>query len=417
MNTGVPETISFCKLGTSHRVETASCAKEPHLRLTPRFNGRARIMGWVIKRATWYAVLAIALQISGCGGGEDGSSQSGAPPPPAPESKAPEDNAPLPNGAFGGGQGKILFAEGRIFPQSISEFDLATRQVRRLVDYGQDFILNRVAGGVSRAKDGTFAVIRNPTDQSSVILHYQADGTRLHEWTLPPQLIPNVPNINHLAERPRNAFHEGGALSPDAKSIALAESTVGGIRLEVVILDVQSGRPVIHDLLGESDLPQDKSNLRASTLWSLAGELYVISDVGLHRVDRATGTGTLMHSVPLDHPHAPMMSPDGRTIYFDQNRGNPRGGTIWSMDVASGVLTRRSIRSIYGAQYSPALSPDGEWLLLQEDQFGTVLTGSLPKVVSAVRLAEPPHDTQNMRIGIEDASGQVHYGLGRMVWY
>ncbi len=387
---------------------------------------------------SFLVVILMWMVIPGCGG--DGSSDptmvsqppGSLPSTPGGPSPTVEGNVPPRTGTFGGGQGKILFAEGITLPWSISEFDLATRQVRTLVDYNQDFIIKRVVGGVTRANDGTFAVIRNPgLNASMVILHYQADGTRLHEWTVPLQLIPGVSNTFGLAERPRNAFNEGGALSPDAKSIALVEHTVEGARLEVVILDMQSGAFRIRDLLGVNDLPRDKTSLHASTLWSPTGELYVISEVGLHKVDRATGAGTLVHPVTLFEPRAPIMSADARTIYFDQHSGNPRGGTVWSMDVASGVLTRRSLRSVDGDQFSPTFSPDEEWLLLQEANLAASvfipnaifsqnpLIGSVsrPVPISAVRFSDPPIDTQNLKTVIEDASGKVHSANGRMVWF
>ncbi|MBK9946454.1 MAG: hypothetical protein IPP12_04610 [Nitrospira sp.] len=382
---------------------------------------------------SFLVVMVMWVVLPGCGGdgGSDPATVSQPPGNPSP-SPTPGGNLPPASGSFGGGQGKILFAEGIELPRSIAEFDLATRQVRTLVNYSQDYILKRVVGGVSRANDGSFVVVRNPgPGASAVILHYQADGTRLHEWTVPKQLTPGVPNLFGLAESPRNAFNEGGALSPDGKSIALAEITVGGDRLEVAILDVQSGTWVFNDLLRANDDPPNKTTMNPSTLWSPTGELYVLSTVGLHKVDRVTGVGTLVHPVPLHSPHAPIMSSDGRTIYFEQLYGNPLGGTIWSMDVASGEPTRRSMRSIFGGQYSPTLSPNGEWLLMQEaNLIGSVfapapiftpnpLIGAkaTPLNISAIRLSETPIDTQNLNIWILDAAGQFHPANGRMAWY
>jgi hypothetical protein len=312
-------------------------------------------------------------------------------------------------------------------PRSIAELDLTTRQVRTLVKLGPALTIAVINGGVTRANDGSFAVIRDEMDfdHSPIIYHFQADGTLIHEWEM-----PHV-GVGVGVIRPRPAFRQGGALSPDAKSIALAGHTLLGARLEVVILDVQSGKFVIEELLRANEAPLDKTNMHASTLWSPTGELYVISEVGLHKVDRATGEGILVHPVELIEPQAPSMSSDGRFIYFSQRRGNPRGGTIWSMDVASGELTRRSMRSPFGNQSSPVLSPDGEWLLMQEaNLIGSVfvpapiftpnpLIGATatPKNISAVRLSEPPIDTQNLNTWIVDAAGQFHSAVGRMAWY
>ncbi len=396
-------------------------------------------MGTGLQRvASVFVVMLMWAVLPGCSGdgGSDPAAVSQNPgtspqnPSNPPSSPTPGGNLPPTTGTFGGGQGKILFAEGGLQPYAISEFDLATRQVRRLVDYSQDNSLKPVLGGVSRANDGSFTVVRDPgPGASAVILHYQADGSLLHEWTVPKQRTPGAPNnLFGLGESPRGPFTEGGALSPDAKSIALVAPTRFGLRLEVVTLDVQSGTFDYVDVLRANDAPSDKTNMRASTFWSPSGELYVLSNVGLHKVDRATGVGTLVHQVPLKEPHAPTMSSDGRSIYFSQCCGNPNGGSIWSMDVASGEVTRRSTRSVSGQQSSPALSPDGEWLLLQEAGSSAVLIfpglgpnpiGALgiPFNISAVRLSDPPIDTQNLNIWIVDAAGQPHFSQSRMVWF
>lgn len=365
-----------------------------------------------MKQIAWCAVLSVALAISGCGSGTEGANTSSESPP---QTTPPGGNVPSASGTFGGGQGKVLFAEGLNFPNSVSEFDLATRQVHTLAIV-RPAISFAIDGGVTRANDGTFAVTGHDLSEplaKTIVHHYQANGTFIRGWILD------------------RAFFEGGALSPDAKSVALVQSTVFEDRLQIMILDLQSGKTVSGDLLGTNDSPHNKADLHASAVWSPAGELYVISEVGLHRVDRLTGAATLVHAVSLFHPRSPMMTPDARTIYFDQLSGNPRGGTIWSMELASGTLTRRSVRSKDGDQYSPTLSPDGEWMLLQEvnSAAGAIapapinapnpLSGSLsvPFVVSAVRLSEPPPDTQNLLIKIVDVSGRAHSARGRMVWY
>lgn len=382
---------------------------------------------------SFLVVILMWMVIPGCGG--DGSSdpttvaQPPGSPPSTPGGPSPtvEGNVPPRTGTFGGGQGKILFVEGTNLPTSISELHLATRLVQRLVDYSQDSF-KKVVGGVSRANDGTFAVVRDPgLTEQPVILHYRADGTLLHEWLVP--LDDNL--FGAPLNLPRPASTEGGALSPDGKSIALAGESRDRTRLEVIILDVQGGTFLIHDLLGANDEPRDKTNLHASTMWSPAGELYVISELGLHKVNRATGAGILVHPVTLFWPYAPVLAPDARTIYFQQLSGNPRGGTIWSMDVASGEIVRRSMRSMFGEQYSPALSPDGQWLLMQEANLvGSVFApapiftpnpsiGSIstPLNISAVRFSELPIDTQNIDTRILDAAGQARNANGRMVWY
>ncbi|MFO0698478.1 MAG: hypothetical protein U0236_04555 [Nitrospira sp.] len=383
--------------------------------------------------ASFLAVMFMWAVLPGCSGGDGGSdpttvSQPPGSPPSTPGAPSPSPpvggNLPPMTGSFGGGQGKILFAEGINLPTSISELDLATRRVRVLVDYSQDSF-NRVVGGVSRANDGTFAVVRDPGEtEDPVILHYRADGVLLHKW-----LVERIDNLFGVpVNLPRPAPTEGGALSPDGKSIAYVGISRDRTRAEVVIRNVQDGPWVIKDL---PDAPPNKTTMHTSTLWSPAGELYVISEVGLHKVDRTTGGGTLLHSVPLFRPHAPVFSSDGRTIYFDQLSGNPRGGTVWSMDVVTGETTRRSMRLPYGEQYSPALSPDGQWLLMQEaNLIGSVFAPapiftpnpvigsiSVPLNISAIRSSEVPIDTQNLNIWIVDAAGQSHLANGRMVWF
>lgn len=114
--------------------------------------------------ASALAMILIWVVLPGCGGdgGSDPTTVSQPPTQGGPSlSPTPGGNLPPLTGPFGGEQGKILFAEGVNLPTSISELDLATRQVRVLVDYSQTSF-NRVVGGVSRANDGTFAVVRGP---------------------------------------------------------------------------------------------------------------------------------------------------------------------------------------------------------------------------------------------------------------
>lgn len=379
--------------------------------------------------ASALAMILIWVVLPGCGGdgGSDPTTVSQPPTQGGPSlSPTPGGNLPPLTGPFGGEQGKILFAEGVNLPTSISELDLATRQVRVLVDYSQTSF-NRVVGGVSRANDGTFAVVRGPgATEDPVILHYRADGVLLHTWLVPR--IDELSGVPLLSPLPRTAPAEGGALSPDGKFIAYVGISRDRLRAEVVIRNVQDGPWVIKDL---PDAPPNKTTMHTSTLWSPTGDLYVISEVGLHKIDRTTGLGTLLHPVTLFSPHAPVFSPDGHTIYFDQLSGNPRGGTIWSMDVTSGEITRRSMRSLYGEQYSPALSPDGQWFLMQEANLigsvfapapiftpnPTIGSVSTPLNISAVRFSGTPIDTQSVDTGILDAAGQPHLANGRMVWY
>lgn len=110
-------------------------------------------------------------------------------------------------------------------------------------------------------------------------------------------------------------------------------------------------------------------------------------------------------------------SADGRSIWFDMALGNPYGNAIWSLDLASGALTQRSIRSVSGKQYAPAFSPDGNWLLMQEVGLKYIGALLIYNTLCAVRLTGERVDTESLQTAIRNGSGDGFTANSRAVWF
>lgn len=389
--------------------------------------------------------IVATFTVIACGGGGDslgvggantsagataGASGSQECPVRAPRAGTADPSGPPASGPFGGGQGKIVYVDGgTTLPRCIFEIDLMTRAVRDVAAVS-DNPPYWLQGGVSRADDGSFIVSGWDPTQLPVITDYTTGA--LSEAPLRPKIFyfradGSLAQSYSLELRAQN----GAAISADGKSIAFARSTNFGSKLEAVLIDIGRGETTLIELLGSNDAPRDKSTLSARPVWSATSRLYFLSGVGLHRVE--AGHASIVHRVALRTPGAAIFSPDERVIFFDQAAGNARGTTVWSMDVATGSLTRRSIRSQDGFQSAPALSPDGQWMIMQEADFADAESNSTPALgppsatnglaqyvptpVSAVRLADAPLDTQGRVFSIRDAAGFSVNAHGQMAWY
>jgi hypothetical protein len=364
---------------------------------TPDFRRRISCQAW----------LMCALFASGCGSGAGDSGGGGVSSTSVPDATGTASASGVPPGAFGGGEGKILFVEGTSLPKAVKELDLATRSIRTVVSpvpAGE-----RLEPGLSRARDGTFIVAEHTSTRGAIIHHFRPDGSLIKSY-------PDVPSLP-MAK-----------LSPDGRSIAftyrdLAQTGLSYPSLDTVlmvyVMDVQSGVAVRGQVLGLNDPPMDKDSLNSYALWNQQSELFVISQVGIHKIDRESGAASVLRLDPqLSNPTGSVFSPDGKSIYFEDARGNPYANTIWSIDLASGILTRRSVRSRSGRQFSPAFSPDGRWMLMQEvglEYLGIAVSSYY--TIAAVRLNDPPLDTEDLRIAVVDSSGSGITASGPMVWY
>ena len=318
-------------------------------------------------------------------------------------------NVPPATGTFGGGQGRILFVAGGDRAKNVMQVDLATRQLTTLATI-QGSVFRGLYGGVTRANDGSFVVVDYElTGPLSNILHYAADGSLLRSYPTGARLL------------------NGAAISPDGRQVAFVDSVLVKVRDSypfyereycLFMLDLASGQIAETVLIGHAEPPEDKISIRAQAVWSPDGTLHVLASAGLYRIDRNTLAATRLHQPDIGNPYAVVPSPDGGSLWFHQGRGNPYGGTIWSIDIASGALSPRSIRSRSGGQYSPCFSPDGNWLLMQETSL-TYLGIAIASYyyICAIRRTAEPIDTQDLRTAILDGGGNGFTASDRMVWY
>lgn len=369
-----------------------------------------------VQRRRLLLALAAGGSLAACGGGssDGGSAVSGTPEAPGGGPTVPVVAGafePPATGAFGGGQGQVLFVEGGDYPQTVKRFDLGTRRVETLAKpRSAGFFALRT--GVVRASDGSFVVIGDDSTKvgsSRTIFHYRADGSLIR--TRDTSLVVT----------------RGLALSPDGGSVAFAQKVMVNIgdrfptwrdALRVSVMDLASGVERSGELLGTADPPLDKSVYNPRVTWAGDGSLWVLSELGLHRIDPATAVPTRVQSTVVDDPVTLTASADGRHLFFEQRRGNPYGPTVWSLDVGSGALRQRSRRSASGHQYAPGLSPDGRWLLMQQARLTLAGTAVLSAhEISAVALTDDPVDTQSLALVLRDAAGNPVLASGAMAWY
>ena len=360
------------------------------------------------RRQYCLGMLGGVLGLAGCGGGGGGgggSSGDGG------QTQTPTGNVPPASGAFGGGQGKILFVEGGNSPRAIYQIDLATRKVAGLASFGDDDLLAYYVGGVTRANDGSFLVTyqRSMSARMHGIRHHSANG----------DLISDIQTEYIL---PQDA-----TISPDGRFAAytpLSYQKIPGratdfdneIRIELLDLRSRQARYGVLVALGEG--PSDKrSYVTSAPIWTPGGQLYVMTKDKIFHIDPQILTSRSV-AYDLDGASNAVSAPDGQSIWFSNPKGNPGGSTIWSVDVTGGVSTRRSLRSSFGGQYAPGFSPDGSWLLMHENElryFPGVLMASY--YVCAVRNTGEVIDTQNLQTAIRTAENSGFTSSGRVAWY
>ncbi len=350
------------------------------------------------------------LALAGCGGGggggdagESGAGGEGGTPAPGPVS-----NLPPRTGTFGGGQGKVLFVAGGDYPQSLIEFDLASRQAKTLFRLPRDGF--HLVGGVTRANDGRLRV----TDYKLGL------DTRSTAYLLNPggAVIREFPLVDSI--------ELGAALAPDGKTLAYTrfgyDSSGDWVdAIDVIVVDVASGsatqiRLVNPDFAAYGRDVEDAVGVHP--VWAADGTLYTLSNIGLSRVDLAARTTMPVHVMGQGSVANAAFKPDGSEVWYQTKAGDSSSARIWSMNLATGALRRRSERSAGGDQMAPSFSPDGQWMLFQD----IVLTYldfdvSSAHYVAAIRMTEPQIDTHNEETEIRGINSDRYTGSGRMLWF
>lgn len=360
------------------------------------------------RRASLAYLAGTALSAAGCGGGGGGSAEGTSPSPspapaPAPNRSRSPNAAPV-AGAFGGGQGRIVYVTGVIDDDTLYEMDLATRVVTKLVELPG--VRLEIEGGVTRASNGRLAVLVDTGNLDTPV------EVRIYE-----------PNGN-LAFTHDGFFwgihaKDGAAISPDGRHVAIVgiapyNNNWNIDALTVVVNEVEAGNRKLIIVEQADDLGSPSPTLA----WTPDNRLLLLTINSLYEIDIASGSATRRHTVDLAGASSAMVSADGREIWFVQGRGNQYGGTIWSLDLTSGQVRQRSTRSSGWGQHAPAISPDGQWMLASEGVSGTDgATIFLSFYITATRLTEPPTDVANFANEILDTAGKKIEGNQRMAWY
>ena len=337
----------------------------------------------------------------GGGGGGGGGSNGGG------NGGAVSGNVPPASGVFGGGEGKILFTES----SSVYRFDLLSRQLSRLGTY-QKNTEDRLAGGITRASNGNFLVTTySDLKYRSRAWYCDSQGTLIRDLDLGTSTL------------------WGSALSPDGTTIALVNRWLdtSGVNwtpiYDVRLVDVATG--AINDvrLIAATDpnapVRNYEDSVMAQMVWAPDGTLYGLTSIGLYRVDRQAGRSVLLHSYLIGSTLNSFVHPNGREIWFSYADEEQKGTRVGSIDITTGVVTRRSASSSGLDEHrAPCLSPDQQWLLMQDVL--TRYTGigfSYTAHVAAIRLQIPPIDQRGVPTEFRDAAGDKFTANGRMIWY
>lgn len=370
------------------------------------------------RRACVLALAGGLAGLTGCGGGGGGgggSAGEGSNSVAVGGDTAPAQSGgltPPKSGAFGGGQGKILYVEAASTAKRVKEFDLATRQIRSVVSLDRDNAFWGYRGGLSRASNGTFALIeRNDALLSEIAtIHvHRDDGSLVRSFSLPDDGMTRVaisPSGRHVVHTWVDTRNATSRWTSDNYFFAVTLDVETGERKEFVLLDG-----------GQSPSNKSGLSLSASPVWQSDSVLYVLFRGGYARVDVTSGKVTPVLDEQMPSPSAVAVSPGRDEVWFQREKGNPYGPTIWSLSLVDGSLRQRTSRSKGGHQYAPAFSPDGQWLLLQEGHFLSPSVPVLWSVLSAVRLTPEPVDTEGLDIWLPDATNDIVQASGNMAWY
>lgn len=374
--------------------------------LTPR-PGQADIR----RRASLSLISGGALFAAGCGGGGGGGSGDNdtavSPSPPAPGTPSDAgtrspDAAPI-SGSFGGGQGRIVWVLG-VRNDAICEINLSTRVVSRLVELPG--VRLKILGGVTRAANGRLAVLvdTGTLDAPVQVRIYEPNGAQA---------------FSHAGYFWGIHAKDGAAISPNGQYVAIVgiapfDTSFQTDALTFVLIEVETGQRRVMAV----EIADELGDLSPTLAWTPDNRLLLLTVNSLYEIDATTAEAVRRHAVDLAGPSAAMVTADGRELWFHQGRGNQYGGTIWSLDIASGEVRRRSLRSTGWGQHAPGISPDGQWMLGSEGVSRTDgASVFLSFYVTAVRLTDPPVDVAGLPDEVLDATGGKLQGTQRMAWY
>ena len=338
----------------------------------------------------------------GCGGGGGGSDSAGGGQP------APSVGGQTPpkSGSFGGGSGKILYVEMAYAPTSVKELDLASRKIRTVVTLQR----GEYEGGVTRASNGTFALLVSVLREKSTIYIHRDDGSLVRSFPLKDYTMPAV------------------AISPSGQYVVYAWADTRNAtsiwtddnHLLAEVIEIASGKEREFTLLDDEVSPRDKSlyALTACPIWLSDTVFCVMFRGGYVQVDIDSGSVTRVLDDKFPRPEVVSVGPNKSELWFQSPNGNPYGSAIWSLSLADQAIKQRLTRSKGGYQYAPTFSPDGQWVLMQQGDFLTGVVGAgLSTVLSAIRASSEQIDTEGLDVAIRDVGGGLVLAMDRMAWY
>ncbi len=343
--------------------------------------------------------LALAAALGACGGGDGGGGGGGAPT----EGDGPPPSGGGPQGAFGGGRNRLVWVgQG----DGLTVLDLAARRVTSVPVEGG------IAGGVSTSNDGVVAYLgEDPDDDDVVVVRaYGPDGRPRGTF-------------RHAVE---NSFPVSGArISPDGRRVAYAMragTDRGAVRRTYVANLDGTGR--FYFDITEPDVVTTSTPSAGVPAWLPDGRLLVTAPSGFLLSDPALERLARVGPATLANPDHPVVTPDGRTVVFDQERGasatNPASTfrAVWAMDLASGNV-RQLVRALIDV-YAAGISPDGRYLVLRDSApFASPGVGAFRRwYLLIVPFGGPLIDVSDRgSVVLRDARGEQFELFGMAGWY
>jgi serine/threonine protein kinase len=245
------------------------------------------------------------------------------------------------------GRGAVLFTvqpAGASFDDARLEvLDLATRQRSVVTQGGGAFARYANSGHVTYIHEGTLFAVPFDLDTLS------ATGSP-------------VPVVERVSYDPRN----GGAqidYSPQGHLVYNTGDTTSAERRLAWIAADGSTTPVIDELRDYSRPRLSPDGSRLALDYSMTNPS---DDVWVHDLERGTTTRLTFADVT---DMAPIWSPDGKRVAFGSLRESSVPNLHWKAADGSGETERLTESDL--AQFPCSFSPDGQWLMYQEEGTGT----------------------------------------------
>jgi dipeptidyl aminopeptidase/acylaminoacyl peptidase len=291
----------------------------------------------------------------------------------------------------------------------LTTLDLATRRVASVplaIDEAD------IAGGVSTSSDGVVAFLSEaPTVDDAVVVR-----------TVGPDGQPRS-TFRHEVDR---SFPVSGArISPDGRRVAYAlnvGTSAGAVR-RTYVSNVDGTERFFFDVTAP-DVVTTATPSAAVPAWLPDGRLLVTTASGFLLSDAALERLTRVGPTTLANPDHPVVSPDGRTVVFDQERGasaaDPASTSraVWALDLTTGAV-RPLVRSLIDV-YAAGISPDGRYLVLRDSApFSAPGVGAFRRwYLLVVPFPAAPVDVSDREgVVLRDARGDQFQLFGMAGWY